>query len=240
MSTRLLVVEDNRALAEGLRVNLALDGYAVRVEGTGPRGLAALRQWDPHLVILDLMLPGLDGMSLHRIARDEGYDVPVLILSARGGETDRVRGFRHGADDYVVKPFSLPELLGRVAAMLRRRAPAETGGGAAAGPWRFGAIEVDHPAREVRRHGKVVALRPKEYDLLVALVRREGRVASRAALLDEVWQYEADVLSRTVDVHMLELRRKLEDDPARPVHLLTVRKTGYRLVPRGSGRDSLP
>jgi two-component system alkaline phosphatase synthesis response regulator PhoP len=227
---RILVIEDNQTLAEGLRLNLAHDGYEVRVETTGEKGLVQARHWDPHLVILDIMLPGIEGIEVLRQLREEGREVPVLVLSARGSEADRLRGFRHGADDYVVKPFSLPELLARVAAMLRRHAPPDD-----AHPerdvWRFGDVEVDRATHEVTRNGETVALRPKEFDLLVALLKREGRVATRAELLDEVWQYEPDVISRTVDVHILELRRKLEDDPANPVHILTVRKTGYRLAP---------
>jgi len=226
---RILVVEDNAALAEGLRLNLAHDGYDVRLEATGEKGLGAARSWEPDLMVLDLMLPGIEGIDVLRTLRDEGRDVPVLILSARGSESDRLRGFRHGADDYVVKPFSLPELLARVAAMLRRHGP-PTPLQPAPGTWCFGEVRVDRATHEVTRAGEPVALRPKEFDLLVALLRREGRVATRAELLDEVWQYEADVVSRTVDVHILELRRKLEDDPANPVHLLTVRKTGYRLA----------
>jgi DNA-binding response OmpR family regulator len=226
---RILVVEDNAALAEGLRLNLAHDGYEVRLEATGEKGLGTARSWEPDLMVLDLMLPGIEGIEVLRTLRDEGRDVPVLILSARGSEADRLRGFRHGADDYVVKPFSLPELLARVAAMLRRHGP-PTAHQPAPGTWVFGDVTVDHATHEVTRSGESVALRPKEFDLLVALLRREGRVATRAELLDEVWQYEADVVSRTVDVHILELRRKLEPDPANPVHFLTVRNTGYRLA----------
>lgn len=226
---RILVIEDNQTLAEGLRLNLAHDGYEVRVESTGEKGLVQARHWAPHLVILDIMLPGIEGIEVLRLLREEGREVPVLVLSARGSEADRLRGFRHGADDYVVKPFSLPELLARVAAMLRRHAPPDD-----SHPerdiWRFGVIEVDRATHEVTRDGEPVALRPKEFDLLVALLRREGRVATRAELLDEVWQYEPDVVSRTVDVHILELRRKLERDPGNPAHILTVRKTGYRLA----------
>ncbi|HET9065277.1 MAG TPA: response regulator transcription factor [Gemmatimonadales bacterium] len=226
---RILVVEDNSTLAEGLRLNLAHDGYDVRVEGTGEKGLNAVRGWEPDLMVLDLMLPGIEGIDVLRILREEGRDVPVLILSARGSEADRLRGFRHGADDYVVKPFSLPELLARVAAMLRRHAPNEDHH-PTPDLWQFGSVTVDRATHEVTRNEEPVALRPKEFDLLVALLKREGRVATRAELLDEVWQYEADVMSRTVDVHILELRRKLEADPANPVHILTVRKTGYRLA----------
>ncbi|MEO5800860.1 MAG: response regulator transcription factor [Gemmatimonadales bacterium] len=228
MTRRVLVVEDNAAIAEGIRMNLAVEGYVVEVAATGERGLSQARRWDPHLVILDLMLPGMDGYTVLRTLREEGREVPVLILSARGAETDRVRGFRLGADDYVVKPFSLPELLARVAAMLRRSTPGEPV--AQRNRWSFGQVVVDSSTREVIRDGEVVSLRPKEFDLLVALLKREGRAAARAELLDEVWRYEADVMSRTVDVHILELRRKLERDPAAPEHILTIRKTGYRLV----------
>lgn len=225
--TRVLVVEDDPGIAEGLKLNLALEGYVVRIAATGPEGLELVRRWQPALVVLDLMLPLMDGMQVLRTLREEANQVPVLILSARGDETDRLRGFRLGADDYVVKPFSLPELLARVAAMLRRSGrPALPAGER----WAFGAIVVDAGTHEVLREGVPVALRPREFDLLVALLRREGRVATRTELLEEVWRYEPDVMSRTVDVHVVELRRKLEADPARPSHLLTVRKTGYRLV----------
>lgn len=228
MTRRVLVIEDNAAIAEGIRMNLAVEGYIVEVAGSGERGLSQARRWDPHLVILDLMLPAMDGYTVLRTLREEGRDVPVLILSARGAETDRVRGFRLGADDYVVKPFSLPELLARVAAMLRRAIPGEPA--TQRNRWQFGEIVVDSGTREVTREGEVVQLRPKEFDLLLALLKREGRAAGRAELLDEVWRYEVDVMSRTVDVHILELRRKLERDPAIPQHILTIRKTGYRLV----------
>jgi len=225
---RILIIEDNTTIAEGIRMNLALEGYSVEVAATGERGLSQIRRWRPHLAILDLMLPGLDGFTVLHTLRSEGHDLPVLILSARGAETDRLRGFRFGADDYVVKPFSLPELLARVAAMLRRQGPDERPG--APTTWAFADVKVDAGTREVRRGGDVVSLRPKEFDLLLALLRRDGRVATRAELLDEVWRYEPDVVSRTVDVHILELRRKLEADPGDPHHILTVRKTGYRLT----------
>jgi DNA-binding response OmpR family regulator len=228
MTRRVLVVEDNTTIAEGLRLNLVHDGYEVEVAPTGERGLTLARRWDPHLIVLDLMLPGMDGYTLLRTIREEGRNVPVLILSARGSETDRVRGFRLGADDYVVKPFSLQELLARVAAMLRRVPGAE--GQGQARQWTLGDAQVDLDTREVRLRGTPVPLRPKEFDLLVALLRREGRTATRAELLDEVWRYEPDVMSRTVDVHILELRRKLEPDPGHPCHILTVRKSGYRIA----------
>jgi DNA-binding response OmpR family regulator len=233
--TRVLIVEDNEALARGLRHNLEYEGYEVLVAADAPAGLAAVRDHAPDLVILDLMLPGTDGYRALRELRESGNRTPVLVLTALADEADKVRGFRFGADDYVTKPFGLMELLARVDALLRRAgagaapAPAPPATSAAA-RLRFGDVEVDTAAHAVTRAGRPVALRPREYDLLVALLARAGTVATRDALLREVWGYEPDVTSRTVDTHMAELRRKLEPDAAHPRHLLTVRKTGYRLA----------
>jgi two-component system, OmpR family, alkaline phosphatase synthesis response regulator PhoP len=224
----ILLVEDNTDIAFGLRNNLEIEGYSVEVAPDGHAGLVAARRLDPDLVILDLMLPGLDGYRVLKTLREEGRDVPVLILTAHGEEADKVRGFRFGADDYVTKPFGILELMARVAALLRRssRGHAE----APAGPRdAFGAIEIEPAARIVRRQGIPVALTPMEFDLLLALVRRNGAVASRLDLLREVWGHSSAVLTRTIDTHIAELRRKLEDDPAAPRHILTVRKAGYRL-----------
>lgn len=224
--TRILVVEDNPDLAYGLRNNLEIEGYDVDVVQDGSTGLAQARTGGPDLIILDLMLPGLDGYRVLRALRDEGRRMPVLILTARGEEADKVRGLRLGADDYVTKPFGVLELLARVEALLRRTAPsADTAGP----PERFGAVEVIPASRTVLRDGQTVGLTPKEFDLLLALLQRRGAVATRMELLTEVWGYSAAVLSRTVDTHVAELRRKLEADPAAPRHILTVRKAGYRL-----------
>jgi two-component system response regulator MtrA len=163
-----------------------------------------------------------------RALRGEGLDLPVLILTARGGEADKVQGFRTGADDYVTKPFGVLELLARVRALLRRAGWSEHQG---SGVERFGDIEVDPAARRVCRAGREVALTPKEFDLLLALVRRRGAVASRDVLLQEVWGYRNPVNSRTVDTHVAELRRKLEDDSSAPRWILTVYKAGYRFNP---------
>src|SRR5439155_55199 len=192
----------------------------------GTQGLARARSGGPDLIILDLMLPGMDGYRVLRALRDEGRRMPILILTARGEEADKVRGLRLGADDYVTKPFGVLELLARVEALLRRTAPS---GGGAAPPEQFGAIEVIPASRTVLRDGRPVGLTPKEFDLLLALLQRRGAVATRMELLTEVWGYSAAVLSRTVDTHVAELRRKLEGDPAAPRHILTVRKAGYRL-----------
>jgi two-component system alkaline phosphatase synthesis response regulator PhoP len=223
--SHILVVEDNPDLAFGLRNNLEIEGHHVTVAEDGPTGLEQARGVSPDLVILDLMLPGMDGYRVLRTLRDEGNSVPVLILTARGEEGDKVRGFRLGADDYVTKPFGVLELIARVEALLRRAAGAVVETPAVE---RFGAVEVHPEARLVLRHGEPVSLAPKEFDLLVALIRRRGAVASRLDLMREVWGHRAAVISRTVDTHVAELRRKLEDDPAEPRHILTVRKAGYR------------
>jgi DNA-binding response OmpR family regulator len=226
--TRILVIEDNRNLATGLRNNLEIEGYEVSVAGDGTSGLALARSTMPDLIILDLMLPGTDGYRLLKTLRDDGVDTPVLILSARGEETDKVLGFHLGADDYVAKPFGLLELLARVDALLRRAASASAKHKLAT-PVTFGDVQVDPGTHTVRRGGEAVTLRPKEYDLLVALLQRKGQVASRAELLEEVWGYSGEVYSRTVDTHVAELRRKLEANAAEPRYILTVRKTGYRI-----------
>jgi DNA-binding response OmpR family regulator len=225
--TRVLVVEDNPDLAFGLRNNLEIEGYDVVVAEDGPTGLERATDARPDLIILDLMLPGMDGYRVLRALRQKGLEQPVLILTARGDEADKVMGFRNGADDYVTKPFGVLELLARVEALLRRTGKGPRAGGAA--PERFGDVEVDTASRTVLRGGAPVALTPMEFDLLVALIRRRGAVASRHELLREVWGHRAAVVSRTVDTHVAELRRKLEPDPAHPCHILTVRKAGYRL-----------
>jgi len=225
--SRVLIVEDNQDLAFGLRNNLEIEGYVVDVAADGPSGVSAARAVPPDLVVLDLMLPGMDGYRVLRQMREDGLAMPVLILTAKGEEADKVLGFRLGADDYVTKPFGVLELLARVEALLRRTRP---GPAAAASSHSFGDIDLDLSTRSVRRSGEVVALTPMEFDLLVALLKRNGAVASRLQLLAEVWGHSSAVLTRTVDTHIGELRRKLEQDPSTPRHILTVRKAGYRLA----------
>jgi len=225
--SRVLVIEDNENLAFGLRNNLEIEGYEVDVETEGTRGLERARESPPDLVLLDLMLPGMDGFRVLHELRQSGFQMPVLILTARGEESDKVRGLRLGADDYVTKPFGLLELLARVEALLRRARPPRDGGEEKLS---FGEVVICPAAHSVERRGQTVELAPKELDLLLALARRGGAVASRLELLEEVWGYSAAVVTRTVDTHMAELRRKLEDDPTSPRYLLTVRKVGYRLA----------
>jgi len=224
-----MIVEDNDDLARGLANNLEIEGFIVEVAHDGSRGLERIRSSRPDLLILDLMLPGMDGYRVLSTLRDGGDDTPVLILTARTEEKDKVRGFREGADDYVTKPFGLLELIGRVHALLRRSRSARDRIERTEAPFRFGNVEVVPGTHDVFVDGTPVALRPKEYELLLALFRRRGTVAGRIELLREVWGYGADVVSRTVDTHVGELRRKLENDPAEPRHILTVRKSGYRL-----------
>jgi DNA-binding response OmpR family regulator len=195
------------------------------------KGLSRARAARPDLVVLDLMLPGMDGFRVLRSLREDGIAMPVLILTARGEEADKVRGLRLGADDYVTKPFGVLELLARIEALLRRvTAPRKNGGPPGPAIEKFGEIEVLTPSRTVLRGGAPVSLTPKEYDLLMALLQRDGACITRSELLIEVWGYSAEVMSRTVDTHVAELRRKLERDPANPKHIITVRKTGYRLA----------
>lgn len=238
--TRVLVAEDDPDLALGLKNNLEIEGYDVRVARDGAEALASALQWQPALLILDLVMPKMDGMRVLRELRERDAQVAVLILTARGEEADKVRGLKLGADDYVTKPFGLLELLARVESLLRRarNAPTQTlprgtgegsEGEGTEGVLRFGDVAVDPVARRVHKAGVEVALRPKEYDLLLDLLRHRGEVRSRLELMQTVWGYSSAVITRTVDTHMFELRRKLEADAARPRHITTVRGVGYRL-----------
>ncbi|MCK5653401.1 MAG: response regulator transcription factor [Gemmatimonadetes bacterium] len=229
---RLLLVEDNADLAFGLRTVLEFEGHEVEIAEDGDRGLERAREYAPDLVILDLMLPGKGGYEVLRELRGAGVRTPVLILTARSQESDVVMGFDLGADDYVTKPFSTLELVARVRALLRRARQDQAGGRTSQRLERFGEVEVNPATRTVLKGGEAVELTPKEFDLLMALLLRRGAVASRTELLSEVWQYgNAEIMTRTVDVHIAELRRKLEPDPANPRHILTARKAGYRLEP---------
>lgn len=225
--SRLLLVEDNSDLAYGLRNNLEIEGYDVEVVEDGRQALVRLDDDDapvPDLIILDVMLPEVDGFRVLHTLRQREDTTPVLLLTARGEEADIVRGLRLGADDYVTKPFGILELLARVEALLRRTEPSL--------PERhlgYGDVTIDLAARAVRRAGRRVSLTPKEFDLLVALLRRDGAVATRLELIQEVWGYSASVVTRTVDTHIAELRAKLETNPSRPRHILTVPRIGYRL-----------
>jgi DNA-binding response OmpR family regulator len=215
-------------MRDGLVTNLELEGYEVACAEDGAKGLALAEEFTPELVILDLTLPVVDGYGVLRTLRERGARTPVLILSALGEEMNKVRGFRLGADDYVTKPFGLMELLARVQALLRR-AGGSAAGAQDEGVHRFGDVEVELHTRRVSKAGREVQMAPREFDLLAALLTARGGIVSRLNLLTQVWGYRSAVLTRTVDSHVAELRRKLEDDPGAPRHILTVRKAGYRL-----------
>ncbi len=227
--TKILLVEDSPDLAYGLATSLEIEGYQVEVADDGRKGLDRAKALRPDLVILDLMIPQIDGYKVLKLMRESGLDTPVLILTARGAETDKVLGFRLGADDYVTKPFGLSELRARVQAILRRAKGNDRTDGGRPAIERFGTIEVNPASRVVTKDGVQVPLTPKALDLLLALLKRNGAVASRIELLREVWGHQADVVTRTVDIHVAELRRKLEDDASEPRHIITVWKAGYRL-----------
>ena len=227
--TRVLVVEDSPDLAFGLRTNLEIEGYEIRVAGDGRTALREFDEFRPDLIVLDLMIPELNGYGVLQAVRERGSNVPVLILSATAEETAKIRGFRLGADDFVTKPFSVLELLARIEALLRRARGSEAPPAAATDSrFSFAEVEIDLASRRVYRFGELVDLSPKAYDLLVALMNRRGGVVRREELLREVWGHRREISTRTVDAHIVELRRKLEEDAANPRHFLTVRKAGYR------------
>ena len=227
---RVLIVEDNTHFASTLRNNLEIEGFLVDIAATVVLAQQQMLRVQPDLVILNVMLPGRDGFELLRSLRTSGNDVPVVVLTARRDEQDKLRGFGLGADDFVTKPINLLELLARIRALLRRVYPRF----AVATPhWlRVGDIEICPPSRTVKRAGAVVDLRPKEFELLLALFRQHDRIVSRAELLRDVWGYHTSTVSRTVDTHMAGLRHKLEADPLNPRYLLTVRTAGYLLRQR--------
>jgi len=222
----ILLVEDNRAYAETLKSNLEREGYEVTVAATGLAGLEAAKKDTPDLIILDLMLPAMNGFTVLQRLRDEGHETPVLIMTALGTEEEKLRGFGLGADDYVVKPCGLLEILARVRALLKR---ASTVPGEPRSEIRVEDLTIDFGARLVRRGQTEITLRPKEFDLLAALIRHRGRIVSRAELLREVWGYAAGTESRTVETHLAALRERLGDDPQAPRYIVTVRRAGYRL-----------
>ncbi|MEX0893884.1 MAG: response regulator transcription factor [Gemmatimonadota bacterium] len=224
--TRILVVEDDPAILRGVADNLRWDGHEVTTARTADEGWSRLQDGTLDLAILDVMLPGATGFDLCRRARAQGIDLPILFLTARGQETDRVMGLDLGADDYVTKPFSVPELLARVRALLRRTLPDH------ALPERlaFDDVVVDFTRYEATRAGAPLAMAPKEFGVLRLLAARGGQAVTRTELLREVWGYDAYPTTRTVDNHVAQLRAKLEADPRAPTRLLTVHGVGYRFV----------
>jgi DNA-binding response OmpR family regulator len=225
LGQRILLVEDDTSIVIGLRMNLEREGYEVELAEDGDTALERVREGDFDLVLLDVMLPKRNGYEVLDALRKEGNHTPVLMLSARSAEMDKVMGLDLGADDYIPKPFSVAELLARVRAGLRRgRAQAESNA-----LWRMRDIEVDPERHQVRKAGRDVELTAKEFEVLMLLKRSSGRVLSRQAIFDRVWGDSHHGTLRTIDNFISQLRSKLEDDPASPRHILTVRGVGYRL-----------
>lgn len=231
MSERILVVEDEPALQDTLSYNLTRQGYTVEAVGDGQAAIEAARRQQPDLIVLDLMLPILDGFEVCRILRQE-MNVPILMLTARDDEIDRVIGLELGADDYLTKPFSMREFLARVKAHLRRvrliRAEADAQAPLVREKIQFGNLTLDLTRREVRIDERPLAMKPKEFDLLLFLAQHRGQVLTRDLILERVWGWEFSGGSRTVDVHVRWLREKIEQQPAEPARIITVRGTGYR------------
>ena len=221
---KILIVDDEPTLVATVKYNLEREGYQVATAADGESGVAVAQAERPDLVILDLMLPGLDGFEVCRILRRE-MTAPILMLTAKTGEVDKVVGLELGADDYVTKPFSMRELLARVRALLRR---AETPPAEEANVVTAGDLQVDLRRREASRYSQALVLKPKEFDLLVFFLRNRGRAFTREQLLNQIWGYDFAGDTRTVDVHVSWLRQKIEDEPAKPTRLITIRGVGYR------------
>jgi len=220
----ILVIEDDRALREGLALNFELQGYRVDTAADGEEGMRKAFDLNPDLIVLDVMLPVWSGLDILTELRDRNREVPVLILSARGTTVNKVEGLNIGADDYLAKPFELPELLARVEAMLRRRRTDRPSRSVI----RFGRVEVDRNDRRVAVAGEEVSLSAREFDLLCFLAMAPGRPRTREEILNNVWGWDYEGSPRTVDNFVLALRRKLEKDPGNPHHILTVQGVGYR------------
>jgi two-component system, OmpR family, alkaline phosphatase synthesis response regulator PhoP len=225
MTPRILVADDEPAIVMAVKDELAFEGFEVHTAASGLEALERARALLPDLLVLDLMLPGRNGFEVCRELRAERRDLWIIMLTVRGQEADRVTGFEAGVDDYVTKPFSLRELVGRVKVGLRRGGPPESDG-----PIRSGDLEIDLGARRVARGGAEVALTRTEFDILALLARRAGEVITRDEFLDQVWGREVYVTHRTVDTHVASLRRKIEQDSENPAHVQGVRGVGYRFA----------
>jgi two-component system alkaline phosphatase synthesis response regulator PhoP len=222
----ILIIDDEPEMVRGLSDNLRFEGYQTISAANGAVGLRLALSEAPDLILLDVMMPKMSGWDVCRELRTKGLDIPVIMLTARGEEVDRVLGLELGADDYVTKPFSLRELLARVRAVLRRPGPRRK-----FEEFAFGDVRLHLRARQAFKAGREVRLTRKEFDLLRYLVEHPGEVITRDRLLDEVWGYERFPTTRTVDAHILRLRQKFEPDPEHPVYILTVHGQGYRFAP---------
>jgi len=223
---KVLIVEDDEAMAVALRDGFAYEGYDVRLAADGATGLRMAAEGDHDLILLDVMLPKVDGLDVCRRIRRDGSKVPVIMLTARGQEIDKVVGLKTGADDYVTKPFSFLELMARVEAVLRRsRGYAES-----VERYGFGDVELDFKRAEARKGGKPIVLSPREFKLMGFLIEHRGEVLTRERLLDAVWGYDNVPFTRTVDMHVAKLRKKIEDRPHDPEFIVTVHRAGYKFT----------
>jgi DNA-binding response OmpR family regulator len=223
---KVLIVEDDQAMAVALRDGFSYEGYAVQVARDGATGLQLAREKSHDLVILDVMLPRLSGLDVCRQLRSAGNETPIIMLTARGQEIDKVLGLKTGADDYVTKPFSFLELMARVEAVLRRASkPAEAVEGVS-----FGDVEINFKTFEASKGGRAVELSPREFKMMKYFAEHRGEVVTRDQLLDHVWGYEGLPLTRTVDMHIAKLRQKIEDTPSDPRHIITVHRVGYKFT----------
>jgi two-component system alkaline phosphatase synthesis response regulator PhoP len=226
MNARILIIEDERDIVRGLELNLKAEGYEVLAAETGPAGLETALREMPDLVLLDIMLPGMSGLDVCRELRKRHFDRPVIMLTARSAEVDRVVGLEIGADDYVTKPFGIRELLARIRVRLRRHEGVRPQGAVL----RFGEVEIDFEKHEAVRRGARVELTGKEFEVIRLLEANRGKIVTRDRLLEEVWGYEHFPTTRTVDNHILRLRQKLEENPSDPRFILSIYGEGYKFV----------
>jgi DNA-binding response OmpR family regulator len=224
---RILIVEDEPDLRKGLEVNLTREGFKVFQAGNGETGISMVIKHNPDLILLDLMMPGMNGIDVCRAIRRRGIETPIIMLTARSDEIDRVVGLEVGADDYVTKPFSVRELVARIRARLRRQNRSDTDSLA---HYSFGKVELDFERLQAKYDGRSVELTPREFDILRLLIQCRGEVVTRDRLLDEVWGFESFPTTRTVDNFIMKLRKKLEEDPADPKHILSIYGEGYKFI----------
>ncbi len=227
MKEKILIIEDEEDLVKGLNLNLRGEGYEVEWACDGRDGLLKAQELAPDLIILDIMLPKINGLEVCRELRRKSVGIPIIMLTAKGEEIDKVVGLEVGADDYLTKPFSIRELLARIKALLRRANREEK---SLPMVYRFGDVEIDFAHFKVRRKGQEFELTSLEVDILKYLISHQGKVVTREALLDKVWGYDKFPTTRTIDNHILKLRKKIEDDPSRPRHIFSVYGEGYRFT----------
>ncbi len=225
---RILIVEDDPAMAVALKDGIEFEGYNVAHANDGLNGLKLARESEPDLIILDVMLPKMSGLDICKTLRSEGNETPIIMLTARGQEIDKILGLKLGADDYVTKPFSFMELLARMETILRRaNKPMEAKG---MGTHSFGDISVDFNKHEATKGDVDLKMSPREFLLLEFFIKNKGKIVTRDQLLDAVWGYESIPFTRTVDAHIAKLRKKIEDDPSDPRYLVTVHRMGYKFT----------